>query len=216
MVVDTMSDTDSNDTAHTWSEDIHGILRDLLHNCDELQKHHKQKYLINKKRLSYFRIPIILISSANSVFSLGLSSFISQQNTSLVNCLLSLLCGTIGAVELFLQINRKLEQSILSYQSYKLLSVKISAELKLNPSNRKLEGTDFLGEVIEEYRNLFEKSTIIRDKLNDKLILQHHVIKNVLGGIYTGGHFYPIGKMFDYKLLGSTFGLIYKELIYFF
>lgn len=180
-----MSDSDSNDTAHTWSEDIHGILRDILHNCDSLQTFHKQKYLINKKRLSYFRIPIILLSSLNSVFSLGLVGYIGQKNTSLVNCLLSLACGSIGAVELFLQINKKLEQAIISYHGYKLLSIKISAELKLNPSNRKLEGTDFLNEIMEEYRSLFEKSNIIRDKLNDKLIhlAKPVIVKNILGQI---------------------------------
>jgi hypothetical protein len=185
MGLNIMSDSDSNDTAHTWTDDIHGILKDLLHNCDELQKHHKKKYLVNKKRLSYFRIPIILLSSLNSVFSLGLVSYIGQENTSLVNCLLSLACGSIGAVELFLQINKKLEQAILSYHGYKLLSIKISSEIKLNPSNRKLEGTDFLNEVMEEYKNLFEKSNIIREKLNDRLIHLNKpvVIKNVLGEI---------------------------------
>ena len=180
-----MSDGDSEDTTHTWTNDIHSILKDLLHNCDELQKHHKTKYLINKKRLSYFRIPTILLSSINSVFSVGLTVYISQEKTSIINCLLSFLCGAIGAVELFLQINKKLEQSILSYQGYKLLSIKISSELKLNPSNRKLEGTDFLMEVLDEYRNLFEKSNVLRDKLNDKLIKMNepYVVKNVLGQI---------------------------------
>jgi hypothetical protein len=179
-----MSD-DSTSTAETWSSDIESLLKDLLHNCDTLQHFHKQKYLVNKKRLSYFRIPTILLSSLNSVFSLGLTAYISQENTSLVNCILSLVCGMIGAVELFLQINKKLEQAILSYQGYKLLSVKISAELKLNPTNRKLEGTDFLNEVMDEYKNLFEKSNIIRDKLNDKLIKMDKpsVIRNVLGQI---------------------------------
>jgi hypothetical protein len=175
----------SEDTTHTWTNDIHDILKDLLHNCNELQIHHKTKYLINKKRLSYFRIPTILLSSINSVFSVGLTVYISQEKTSIINCLLSFLCGAIGAVELFLQINKKLEQSILSYQGYKLLSIKISAELKLNPSNRKLEGTDFLMEVLDEYRNLFQKSNVLRDKLNDKLIKMDtpYVVKNVLGQI---------------------------------
>lgn len=76
-----MSD-DSTSTADTWSSDIESILQDLLHNCDSLQTFHKQKYLINKKRLSYFRIPTILLSSINSVFSVGLSSFISQVQSS--------------------------------------------------------------------------------------------------------------------------------------
>jgi hypothetical protein len=181
-----MSDDESDNTAHTWTDDIHLLLKDLLYNCDELQKHHKTKYLIQKKRLSYFRIPIILLSSCNSVFSVGLVSYIGQQNTSVVNCLLSLICGAIGAVELFLQINRKLEQALLSYHSYKLLSIKISAELKLSPHNRKLEGTDFLTSVVEEYKKIFEGSNVVRDKLNDRLIQLDRppsVIKNVLGQI---------------------------------
>jgi hypothetical protein len=117
------------------------------------------------------------------VFSLGLVGYIGQESTSLVNCIISLLVGIIGAIELFLQVNKKLEQAILSYQGYKLLSIKISTELKLNPSNRKLDGNDFLNEVMEEYKSLFEKSNIIRPKLNDKLIQRNHVIINPLGAI---------------------------------
>lgn len=181
------------DTALSWSGDIHEVLEDVLHNCNELQKEHKSKYQIQKKRLSYFRIPVITLSSINSVFSVGLSNFISQEKVSVINCVLSLIVGIVGAIELFLGINRKQEQALMSYHGYKLLSTKISTELKISPVNRKMEGMDFLTEVMDEYRKLFETSNVLRKSLHDKLIeirkaphvLKHKpikVFKNPLNG----------------------------------
>ena len=159
------------DTLASWTEDINSILLSLQDNCDQLQKLHKEKYLGYKGKLILFRIPVIILSSINSVFSVGLSIYVDQKTTSAINCLLSLFCATISAVELFLGINKKMEQSFTSYHGFKLLSIRIASMRRLDPENREEDGHTFLTSIITEYRNLFESSNVLRTKLHDRLLI---------------------------------------------
>ena len=153
----------------TWSNDIETILYNILDNIKILQKLHKDKYLKLKGYLMIFRLPLIILSSLNSVFSVGLSIFLSQSNTSVINCLLSLICAVISAVELFLQISKNMEVELSSYHQYKLLAIKISHTLKLDSRNREMEGSHFLNEVISEYKNIFENSLVNDSEIDGRL-----------------------------------------------
>ena len=157
-------------TLSSWTEDINVILKSLQDNTDQYQKFHKEKYRAYKARLVVFRIPVILLSSLNSVLSVGMSSWVSQEITSVINCLLSLFCATISAVELFLGINKKMEQSLMSYHGYKLLNIKLSTQLLLKPENRTEDGHEFLLSVMNEYKNLFESSNVLSRSFNDRLL----------------------------------------------
>ena len=171
--------SDDGSTLATWTEDINTILRSLQENTDQYQKYHKEKYRVYKARLILFRIPVIVLSSVNSVFSVGLSAYVAQDTTSVINCLLSLLCATISAVELFLGINKKMEQSLMSYHGYKLLSMKVSTQLILSPEHRAEEGQAFLTEVMNEYRNLFESSNVLSKGFADRLLRPIPVLDGV-------------------------------------
>ena len=85
-----------------WSLDIEVVLDKIRINCVILSKEHKTKYLYLKGILRYFRVPVILISSIASVSSVGLQTYLDQQLISAITCLLSLTCGIIGSIELFL------------------------------------------------------------------------------------------------------------------
>ena len=84
--------------------------------------------------------------------------------------MISLLCACISAIELFVGINKGMETSLFAYHGYKLLTVKISACLKLARCNRELDGVPFLKEVISEYNNLFEQSVVISPYVDDILV----------------------------------------------
>jgi len=163
-----MSDL-SESTIGSWSDDIHQILHNILHNCDTLQQRHRSSYLLYESRLAYFRIPLICLAAINSVFSVGLQIFLSQNVVSTTNCLISLTCACISAVELFLGVYKRMEQELGSYHGYKLLGVRVSAMLKLDPAHREGEGTPFLNSVLAEYTKLFESSLVLTEKLTDEL-----------------------------------------------
>jgi len=165
-----MSDSDDS-TLASWTDDISSILLSLQDNTDQLQKLHKEKYLHYKGRLIVFRVPLIILSAVNSVFSVGLSSYTSQETTSTVNCIISLGCAIISSIELFLGIHKKMEQSLVSYHGFKLLSIRIASCRRLAPENRQEDGQTFLTSVLNEYRNLFEGSNVLRSGLHDRLLL---------------------------------------------
>ena len=166
----TMDDTSVDSTEASWTDDIEEVLRNVNDNSDYLQEEHRRQYMFLKCQLYYYRIPIILFSSINSVFSVGLSTYIPQQTTSLVNCLISLLCACISAIELFIGIHKGMENSLAAYHGYKLLTIKISTCLKLSRKNRELGGVPFLKEVLADYNNLLETSMVLSPYLDDMLV----------------------------------------------
>lgn len=157
-------------TEASWTDDIEEVLRNINENSDYLQEEHRRMYLYLKCQLYYYRIPVIILSSTNAALSVGLSSYVSQEATSVVNCMISLVCACISSIELFVGINKGMETSLAAYHGYKLLTVKISACLKLSRSNRELEGVPFLKEIISDYNNLFEQSVVISPHVDDMLV----------------------------------------------
>ena len=152
----------------TWSGDKEEILRRISYNSGLMSNHHRTEYYILVGQLKWFRIPIIIISSINSVFSVGLNAYITQEIVSVVTCLLSLIVSCIGSVELYLGLQKKSDNELISYRSFYTLALRINTTLELEVENRNQEGDPFLAEIIAEYRALFESSNpngIPTDKL---------------------------------------------------
>jgi len=170
ILIDEKKDDASDETVEHWSTDIEQILHDIRSNSEILALHHKRSYLLLQSQLVYFRVPLIVLSALNSVFSVGLAVYIDQATVSTVNCLMSLVCAIISSVELFLQIQKKLELELTSYHGYYLLGTKISATLKLARHHREIEGISFLNTTISEYTNLFEQSCVNRVDIDDKVV----------------------------------------------
>lgn len=157
-------------TASSWSDDIELVLKNILYNSNVLSSQHKDNYLQYKARLIYYKIPVIILSAVNSVISVGLSQFIKQDAVSVITCLLSLICGCISSIELFMNINKNQEIELDAYRGFTALSIKLSSTLKLERENRDAHGTQFLTTVISEYNRLFENSLVLISDIDDKLI----------------------------------------------
>lgn len=165
-----MSDT-SNESLLGWTSDIEHLCKDIERNASKLSEIHKVNYLALHVQSKYFKIPIIIMSSCNSIFAVGLNAYLSQELVSSVNCLLSLISAIICSIELYIGLQKRIENELFSYRNYYLLSVKINNCLKLDREHRKnLSGSDFLTEIETEYRQLFTDSLISNQTINDKLI----------------------------------------------
>lgn len=162
--------TEEGSTESSWSDDIEHILSNILYNSNILSAQHKVNYLQYNARLKYYKIPVIILSAVNSVISVGLSQFIKQDAVSVMTCLLSLICGCISSIELFMNINKNQEIELEAYRGFTTLSVKISSTLKLERENRDTHGTQFLTIIISEYNRLFENSLVLILDIDDKLI----------------------------------------------
>ena len=154
-----------------WSEDIEDILNSILENCSLISEHHKKEYNELQNTLKYFKIPVITISAVNSVFSFALLAWLSQTTVTSVNCFLSLTCSIISSIELYLNISKRSDIELISYKKYYLLSVKITAVLKLNTENRTPSPKLFLSDIMNEYNTLFNESNVNGLGILDKLLV---------------------------------------------
>jgi hypothetical protein len=165
------SDVSSLDTKEkSWSSDVELVLNDILNNTKQLSLIHKNNFLVLRHYLFMIRLPIIVLSSINSVLSVGMSSFVSQSITSTSNCIISLICGILGSLELFIGIQSKSDKEFETFQALKSLSIKISHTLKLEASHRETTGLMFLKEVVSEYSTIFENSLVNNMEIDDTLL----------------------------------------------
>jgi len=151
------------------SDDIEGILDKIRRNSIQLNYAHKQKYEKLKNKLVYFRLPTICLSAINSVFSVGLNSYMPQQQVSVINCLISLVCGIIVSVELYLQIEKAMSVEYDVSKSYYLLSIEIQRFLLTNRANRTIDCQPFLDKSYNQYTKLFENSRLLKKSIHDTL-----------------------------------------------
>jgi hypothetical protein len=153
-----------------WSDDIDRVLNNIRINCIILSKLHKQRYFELKSNLKYYRLPVIILNGANSIIAVGLQPYADQGTISLSTSLIALTCGIIGSIELYLGIQKRLENDMISQRDYYLLSVDIYKTLSLNKSNRPIPAKDFLEKSYNTYTKLVESSSTLARVKGDKLI----------------------------------------------
>ena len=151
------------------SDDIESILDKIRRNSIQLNYCHKKKYETLKNKLIYFRIPTIVLSSINSVFSVGLIAYMPQQDVSIINCIISLVCGIIVSVELYLQIEKEMAVEYDVSKSYYLLSIEIQRFLLTKRENRTIDCQPFLDKSYNQYTKLFENSRLLKKSIHDNL-----------------------------------------------
>jgi hypothetical protein len=156
------------DPDNGWSDDVENVLESIRHNASVLSNHHKKNYTYYNGQLKYYKIPVIIISGLNSVTAVGLQPYIDQQHISVTNCLLALLCGIIGSIELFLGISSGAEAELKSSKDFYLLSIDIYLTLTLDRERRPPAKT-YLDHKYSEYADLFRGSALIQKKIIDKL-----------------------------------------------
>lgn len=149
--------------------DIETVLDKLRQNSSTLGNYHRRRFLVLKGRLKLYKIPIIVLSSCNAVFSVCLTPFLAQTYISLLNMFLSLVCTIIGSVEMYLQINRELESSLVNQKEFYILSCDIYKYLELERENRITDERTFLNDSYTRYIKLIETSYTLKKKIDDKL-----------------------------------------------
>jgi hypothetical protein len=174
-----MSDTSL--TYLGWSEDVENLCKDIENNASKLSVIHKNNYLILHEQQKYFKIPIIVLSSCNSIFAVGLSNYLQQDLVSSINCIISLICSIISSIELYIGLQKRIENELMSYRSYYLLGIKINNCLKLDREHRtESNGVQFLIEVENEYKTLFNDSLVNNREIEDKLLTINEKFSNPL------------------------------------
>jgi len=152
-----------------WTEDIERVLEKIRQNCVVLSNEHKTQYFYLKYILQFFRLPVIIISGINSVISVGMTGYMEQSAISITTCILALTCSIIGSIELYLAIQKGMENELASQQAYYLLGVDIFKNLSLAREHRPIPAKEYLDKCYNEYVKLTENSNAVIKNLEDKL-----------------------------------------------
>jgi hypothetical protein len=163
-----------------FTQDIESILENIRVNCSILTEYHRKDFLKLNKSIKYYRIPVLLLSSIGSIWSIAGTTFLQQHTVSLINCLLGLISAFITSIELFEKINEKMKLAEELSHKYYTLSADIFKTLSLKIENRDIKGKQYLMEIFTDYLKLCEKSNILDKKINDQLvpITKQILIKN--------------------------------------
>jgi len=153
-----------------WNTDIEDVLDSIRVNALYLSNKHKSRYFSLSNSIKWYRLPIIILSGANSIVSVGLQEYIAQSILSLTVSLISLLCSIIGSIELYLKKNARMEADLISYTHYYLLSVEIYKTLSLLRHNRPIPAREYLQKIFNEYTKLIESSNPLETAITDKLL----------------------------------------------
>ena len=157
----------------TWenSTDIENILDKIRINSINLNKSHMKNYFYYKKLGKWFQIPTIILSSFNSVFSVGFT-YTSQENISSVSALISLIVSIINSVQLYLKIEDNMEEENTISKQYYTLSSDIYKILQLNKEHREGNSKEILNEYYNQYIELLNKSNLLNNNsYSDKLLI---------------------------------------------
>ena len=153
----------------SWTTDYEHFLNNMRINCVILSGHHKRIFEKYKSLAKWYKVPVIFLSSINSVFSLSATNYMGQDTVSLTNSLISLLCSIMVSLAMYLKVEDIMEQESSSSRSFYLLSVKIFTILSLERDHRVVEPKVILDECLAEYNKLVENSCITNLKLRDKM-----------------------------------------------
>jgi hypothetical protein len=154
---------------NTWSDDLEHFLNAIRINSMKLSEYHRQNYLNLKNKIKYFRVPTLILSAINSVFSVGLSAFVAQSTVSVLNCLISLICGIIVSVELFLQVQSRMDQSNSLSKDFYIISTDIFKTLSLERENRRCDPFAYMEEKFSEFSKFKSSSELLSVHLRDEL-----------------------------------------------
>lgn len=152
-----------------WTPDIEIVLEHIRQNCVVLSNEHKTQYFYLKYILQFFRLPVIIISGVNSIISVGMTNYMEQSAISITTCILALACSIIGSIELYLAIQKGMENELASQQAYYLLGVDIFKNLSLAKEHRPIPAKEYLEKCYNEYVKLTESSNAVIKNLEDKL-----------------------------------------------
>jgi len=157
------------DIEDSWSNDMESVLDNIRKNSLLLSEHHKKAYLYYRSYLKYFRIPTIILSALNSVISIGLSAYVPQKFVSEITCVVSLVCGIITSIELYLNIQKYMESELMMSKDFYILSTDIFKALALDRANRGMDGKTFLDNNYSTYCKLIENSNVSTSEMADNL-----------------------------------------------
>ena len=154
-----------------WTIDYENLLESVRLNSVHMSRTHKRLYFRYKHMSNMFRVPTIVLSAVASVSSVGLQSYMTQQNISGMTCLISLIIGVMNSVELYLKLQEAIELELEKSKKWYQLASNIYKVLALDRCHREQNPEDVLNRFYSAYMILFEESSLSGVNYSDRLLV---------------------------------------------
>jgi len=161
-----------------WTDGMELALTDIKNKSLSNSESHTNNYYFYKSYLKYFRVPTIILSGLNSVFNVGLQPYISQSIISVLCCFISLLCGIIASVELFLGIQNIMEKELISSKEFYVLYYDVFKILSIEREHRMISGKVYLDDIHTKYCNLIESANLLHKYENSEMVQKITCLQN--------------------------------------
>ena len=153
----------------SWHDEEEEFLSNIEKQCNMLHEYYLKEYKYYHQLSTKFNIPILVVSSLNSLCAISLNDFLSQRFVSILNAVLSAGTGILGSVQLYMKINEKLTNALRSSINMKRLALKIAKELTIARDQRATEGQTFLSECFSEFNTALEQGNPLEKKMQNFL-----------------------------------------------
>lgn len=155
---------------NNWSDEIEEICEKLRVNCVNLSEYHRKRFYHFKAYGKWFRLPLIVLASINSTASVGLQPVLDQQIISGITCLIGMIMGIIGSLELYLGIQNAMELELKQSKEFYTLAIHLYKTLSLRRNNRLEDGKEYLNEKYSLYIKLCESSNLLDRRMKSDLL----------------------------------------------
>ena len=172
---------DSTKSRDSWTHEHERILL-VLHKYANIQyKKYHETHLRYRKKLAYYRIPIIIITGIMGLLSISNSSYIPAQFVAYVSLLVGIsnvVVTIISLIETFKRIEPIKTQALESYMTYKQINDELSLILRLPSCDRSDSGLN----TINKYFKIFEKCQLSSPilQINSKDLFELDTLNDIL------------------------------------
>lgn len=157
---------ESEEVVNAWSTEVEDILERLRVNSVTLSEYHRKNFYDYKSYSKYFRIPIILLSILNSTAAVGLVNVgVEQIIVSGITCLIGMIISMISSVELYLNIEKAMDNEMQQSKDFYTLAIDIFKTLKLKRPDRGENGKEYMQKKFSLYVKYKEVSDLMKRKL---------------------------------------------------
>uniref|UniRef100_A0A2V0RIG9 VP11 n=1 Tax=viral metagenome TaxID=1070528 RepID=A0A2V0RIG9_9ZZZZ len=140
------------------------VLERVKHSCYTFHLQYRRRYLLARTRLAYYDIPIIVLSSVNSVFIAGGNTFMNAEAVYLITCMLALGVGIIQAVKTFLKVDENRENCLVTYKDLFRLFCELSIMLDQPRETRGVDPQKWMADKNSEYKEIMNKAIVLEDR----------------------------------------------------
>lgn len=155
-----------------WSEEINNILEKIRLNSIELSIRHRNNYYEYKGYSKYFDIPVIVVSVISSSFSVGATTFLSQELVSVSTCGISMLVAILTSIKLYLQLEENIKVELEMSKSFHTLALDVFKVLSLKVDQRNGNAMEYLNKKYNDYISLVKSSNLLRRNIKKDFLLE--------------------------------------------